>query len=124
MLDEQIEAENSSVEKTASSFQTTLFELFFVTTLIAVAIGVFLNVSEILAVFIGGAVMVYAAAKIWPPANPVVGAVRGFVAATLIGWGLFLLGFGDPFARFSFIVFLPPLGYITGFWQSETQHLE
>jgi hypothetical protein len=119
MLDEQFETATPQFEKVVSWRQVTVAELFFATTLIAVAVGVFLYLSEILAVLVGGIIAVYGIVRAWPPSNPIVGAVRGFVAATLIGWALFWLGLGDYFLRFSLIVFLPPLGYILGFLHSE-----
>jgi hypothetical protein len=121
MLDEPFEKTEAvaDVERVASWRQVTVFELFFLTTLVAIAMGVFLYVSEVLAVLVGGVIIVHGVARAWPPDNPIAGAVRGFIAATLIGWSLFALGFGDYFLRLSLLVFLPPLGYILGFVHSE-----
>jgi hypothetical protein len=119
MRDEPFEKTAADAEGAASWRQVTVFELFFLTTLVAVGMGVFLYVSEVLAVVVGGVIVVYGVACAWPPDNPIAGAVRGFIAATLIGWSLFVLGFGDYFLRLSLLVFLPPLGYILGFIHSE-----
>lgn len=118
MFDEQME-QAGSISAPVPKTQISVAELFYSMTLVAVCVGVFIYVSEALTIFVGGVMVVVGVTRVWPSMNPIAGAVRGFVAASVIGWVLFMLGYGDYFLRLSLIIFLPPLGYILGFTHSE-----
>lgn len=126
MIENDFEMERSKAvtPPVATRRQITLMEILFTTTLVAVSIGVYQYFGPIIAVFLAGGLMVIGSVRLWPPRNPLAGGVRGFVAASLIGWALFAIGTGDQFYRMGLVILLPPLGYILGFFHSEMENLD
>jgi uncharacterized membrane protein len=126
MIENDFEMERSKAvtPQVATRRQVTLMEMLFATTLVAVSMGVYQYFGPIIAIFLAGGLMVIGSVRLWPPRNPLAGGVRGFVAASLIGWALFAIGSGDQFYRMGLVILLPPLGYIVGFFQSEMENLD
>lgn len=126
MIENDFEMERSKAvtPAVATRRQITLMEILFTTTLVAVSMGVYQYFGPIIAIFLAGGLMVLGSVRLWPPRNPLVGGIRGFVAASLIGWALFAIGIGDQFYRMGLVILLPPLGYIVGFFQSEMENVD
>lgn len=105
------------------SRQFTLFELIFLISTFAVGLAIYRNVSESLALLIAGGLMLVAFSRLYPPLNPIVGAVRGFlIAAGISGFLLVARSDSQSAIETALILSLPPVGYVVGLANSELLH--
>ena len=96
-----------------SGYQLSLFELFFVTTLLAVGLGVYIYVSPVLAMLAGGLWIVIAIVNNFSPSNPLSGGLIGFAAASTITLLVAPL-LRSEIAIVGLSVVFPSLGYFCG----------
>ena len=107
----------------ASGTQVSLLELFFVMTLVAVAMGVYVHISPLLAFLGACAFLVYAAIRLFDIGNLLLGGIVGYLVAMIVMW--LFVATCNPNLPTSVVVLLycPALGYIAGAFLAEVQQL-
>lgn len=99
--------------------QLSLAELFFVTTVSAIAIGVFIYVSKIAALLGGGTLAVIAVVRFTGCRNLIFGGLVGFLASTIAAWLVIAIGETDLAASIGLALLCPATGYIVGAFVAE-----
>ena len=99
---------------TTAARQFSLQELFFVTTLCCVALGIHTYFSPLLAMLMGVSVVVVAVVRFCSPHNVLMGGLTGFAAARLMS--VLVLGLlpSDTATTVSVALLCPAAGYIVG----------
>jgi hypothetical protein len=103
----------------ATGKQLSLFELFFVVTLVAVALGVYVHISSLLALLAGGAWIVVAVVRWSGMHNLVLGGLVGFCASGVVDWLIVVLGKTDTTTSIGLWLLCPAAGYIVGAFIAE-----
>ena len=98
----------------ASGKQLSLLELFFVVTLVAVAVGVYVHISSLLALLAGGGWIVVAVVRWSGMHNLVLGGLVGFCASAVVALLIVVLGKTDTATSIGLWLLCPTAGYIVG----------
>ncbi len=94
--------------------QLSLLELFFLVTTVAVAIGVWVHISQLLAFLGAAAFLVYAAIVLFDVGNLLIGGVVGFLIVSMVMW-LFVATCTPALPTAILVVlYCPALGYLSG----------
>ncbi len=124
MFDEELNQGELSppLSAPASAAQFSLTELFFVMTLMAVELGVYLHISSILAFISAAGLILAAVIRFADIHNFLLGSITGYLVALLVAW-LFVMTC-DPsiIAAVSTLLFLPACGYVLGGLWAESQN--
>lgn len=99
--------------------QLSLFELFFMTTLAAVALGVYIYISQLLALLAGGSLLVIASVKAFGCRNMVMGGLVGFGSSILVAYSIIALTDTDTSSAIAIALLCPAIGYIVGGMMAE-----
>lgn len=102
-----------------SGSQFSVLEVLFVSSLVGVVIGTFIFVSQSLVLLVVSLFLTFSVTRLFPPFNPIAGAVRGFLLTGGIAVLLVLVVEGDILVKAAIVALLPPLGYCLGFLNSE-----
>lgn len=94
--------------------QLSLFELFFMTTLAAVAIGIYIYISPLLALLAGGSLLVIASVKAFGCRNMVMGGLVGFGSSIIVAYSIIALTDTDTSSAIAIALLCPAIGYIVG----------
>ena len=97
-----------------SPWQMSLKEMFFVTTLAAIVIGVYLYISSLLALCGGGAMIVAGAVSWSGTRNIVIGGIIGFVVAAFVTVGILVVSTPNMVAVILVGILGPAAGYLGG----------
>ena len=126
MFDEEIVPIETRPSPTApvNSEQFSLTELFFVMTLLAFELGLYLHVSSLLAFVLAGGLLLAAVIRFADIHNTIVGSITGYVVCFVVAWVYILTCQASLVPSISMLLFLPACGYILGALLAETQNLE
>jgi ascorbate-specific PTS system EIIC-type component UlaA len=97
--------------------------LFFVVTLVAVALGVYLHVSRVLALLAGGAWIVVAVVRWSGLHNLVLGGLLGFGTAAIVSVVIVATGNMHTSTSIGLLMLCPSAGYILGAFMAELREL-
>jgi hypothetical protein len=107
-----------------SGVQLSLSELFFITTAVAIEIGVYLHVSTLLAYMAAGWVVLAGVIRFADIHNLLVGSIVGYAVAMLVGWIYVLTSNASLVVTAMTLIFLPACGYLLGALLAESQNLD
>ena len=117
MLDQEVPEENRTSNLPAT--QLSLMEMFFITTLTAVALWVYVYVSPLVALMAGGVLIFVVILRSLGRQPVVIGGVAGFFVAMLLTWLVCLFGQLDSSATIIAMLFCPCIGYVVGACMTE-----
>jgi hypothetical protein len=103
--------------------QLSLLELFFVMTAVAVEVGVYLHVSQLLAYLAGGCVLLIGAIRLGDIHNNLLGSMVGYCVAMLVGWLYVLTCHASLEVAVTTLIFFPACGYLLGGLLAESHDL-
>ncbi len=101
--------------------QVSLLELFALTTFVAFGIGVFLYVSSLLAMLVGGGLIVAAVLQFCGCRNLLKGGFVGFVTAAAVTFLIVQVGGLDGSIPIGLAILCPSAGYVFGALAAELQ---
>ena len=84
------------------------------TTLAAVAIGVYVYISPLLALLAGGSLLVIASVKAFGCRNMVMGGLVGFGSSIIVAYSVIALTDTDTTSAIGIALLCPAIGYIVG----------
>lgn len=102
-----------------ASKQLSLFEIFFMMTLCAIAIGVYVHLSQLLALMGGGGLIVVAIVRFTGLRNLVLGGLVGFLASVIVSYLIIVLGQTDTSTSIGLMLLCPAAGYVVGAFLAE-----
>lgn len=95
-------------------YQLSLAEMFFVTTLAAVSIGVYMFVGRVPALAAGGGLIVLAVVRFSGCRNMVFGGLIGFAASIIMAYLIIAFGGMQSTTSIGFALLYPAAGYLVG----------
>ncbi len=107
---------------TIHAHQLSLSELFFVVTLVAVEVGIYLHVSSLLAFTIGGGMLLLAIIRFADIHNFLLGSIVGYGVAFLVAWLYILTCNASLIPAVSALIFFPACGYLLGAILADSQN--
>lgn len=99
----------------------SLFELFFVVTLIVVELGVYIHLSRLVAFLAACALLVYAAIKLSGVGNFVAGGIGGYLVASTVMWAFVATCGPSLTTSVAVWLFCPAIGYVVGAFLAEVE---
>jgi len=105
----------------ANEQQISLLELFALTNFVAIGIGVFLYVSSLLALLIGGGLIFAAVLRFCGCRNLLKGGFVGFVTAAAVTFVIVQVGDLDGLISLCLAILCPSAGYVFGALTAELQ---
>lgn len=104
-----------------NSEQFSLTELFFVITLLAIELGLYLHVSSLLAFVLAGGLLLAAVIRFADIHNMIFGSITGYAVCFVVAWVYILTCHASLVLSISLLLFFPASGYILGALLAETQ---
>ncbi len=125
MFDDEISQVESSSSRSApvNNEQFSLTELFFVMTLLAIELGLYLHVSSLLAFVLAGGLLLAAVIRFADIHHTIVGSITGYMVCFVVAWVYILTCHASLVPSISTLLFFPACGYILGALLAETQNL-
>jgi hypothetical protein len=105
-----------------SSEQFSLTELFFVTTLLAIELGLYLHVSSLLAFVLAGGFLLAAVIRFAEIHNTIVGSITGYGVNSLVALVYVMTCNASLVPSVSMLIFYPACGYVIGALLADTQN--
>ncbi len=117
MLDEKLESE--STDRQLGGVQLSISELFFITTLCALAFWIHVYVSPLIALMAGAILVFVLVIKQLGRRSVVIGGVAGFGVATILSWLVCWAGQAEWGVTLIVVLIAPCLGYVAGGFMTE-----
>ena len=114
MLEEDPQPVNAPLQ----AYQLSLLELMFASTLTAVWLGVYLNISKFLALVPAGLLIVFAVVQYLSPQNVILSGIWGFSVAGTVAIVIAALFGASQLTSVAFLCTFPVIGYFIGFTRS------
>ena len=105
-----------------NSEQFSLTELFFVMTLLAIELGLYLHVSSLLAFVLAGGFLLAAVIRFADIHNTILGSITGYSVNFLVALVYVLTCNASLVPNVSMLIFFPACGYVIGALLADTQN--
>lgn len=123
MLDDQLQdsSGNAAPANVPAGLQLSLKEIFFVTTWLAIQIGVYVHISPLLAFGLSGGILLLAAIRIGDIHHYLAGGSVGYLIVGLLAWLYVITNQRQDIEAMMLLIIVPALGFLAGAYLAEQQ---